>query len=84
VGGKTGTAQVASKESGVKDDDHAWFAGFAPAEDPKIVVAAILENGGHGGAAAAPVVQDLFAAYFGVPDEEPIPVDTKKKKSRRP
>ena len=84
VGGKTGTAQVASKESGVKDDDHAWFAGFAPAEDPKIVVAAILENGGHGGAAAAPIAQDLFAAYFGVPDEEPLPVDTKKNKNRRP
>lgn len=81
VGGKTGTAQVASKESGVKDDDHAWFAGFAPADAPSIVVAAIIENGGHGGAVAAPVVQDMFAAYFGVPDEPP-PAKTVVSKKR--
>jgi penicillin-binding protein 2 len=80
VGGKTGTAQVASKESGIKDDDHAWFAGFAPAEAPSIVVAAIVENGGHGGAVAAPIVQDLFAAYFGVPDEAPSVATVPKKK----
>ena len=83
VGGKTGTAQVASKESGVKDDDHAWFAGYAPADDPQIVVAAILENAGHGGAMAAPLVQDIFAAYFGIPDEPPPPVVEEKKKIKR-
>lgn len=82
VGGKTGTAQVASKESGIKDDDHAWFAGFAPADNPQIVVVALVENGGHGGAVAAPLVQDIFATYFGVPDEPVQAPQTTKKKVR--
>jgi len=44
--------------------DHAWFVGFAPAEAPEIVVAALVEHGGHGGSAAAPVVQKVLARYF--------------------
>jgi penicillin-binding protein 2 len=68
VGGKTGTAQVASRESGSKREDHAWFAGYAPADKPQIVAVAILENAGHGGAIAAPIVRDVMAAYFGVTD----------------
>lgn len=84
VGGKTGTAQVASKESGIKDDDHAWFAGYAPAEHPQIVVAALVENGGHGGVAAAPIAQDVFAAYFGIPDPPPEPKEKVKKRAPEP
>jgi penicillin-binding protein 2 len=61
VGGKTGTSQV-----GTKDEDHAWFAGYAPANDPKIVVVALVENGGHGGATAAPLVKQVMGTYFGV------------------
>jgi penicillin-binding protein 2 len=80
VGGKTGTAQVASRESGIKDEDHAWFAGYAPADNPKIVVAALVENGGHGGAEAAPIAQDVFAAYFGIPDPPPEEKNAPKKK----
>jgi penicillin-binding protein 2 len=83
VGGKTGTAQVASKESGIKDEDHAWFAGYAPADNPQIVVAAIVENGGHGGAEAAPIVQDIFAAYFGIPDPPPEEKKPPQKIARR-
>ena len=71
VGGKTGTAQVASRESGIKDEDHAWFAGYAPADNPRIVVAAIVENGGHRGVEAAPIAQDVLSAYFGIPDPPP-------------
>jgi cell division protein FtsI/penicillin-binding protein 2 len=44
--------------------DHAWFVGFAPATAPEIVVAAILEHGGHGGSAAGPIVQKVLARYF--------------------
>lgn len=66
VGGKTGTAQVASRESGGKLEDHAWFAGFGPAQDPQIVVVALVENGGHGGVAAAPIARQIFMQYFGV------------------
>lgn len=71
VGGKTGTAQVASRESGIKKEDHAWFAGFAPADKPRVVVVALVENGGHGGAVAAPIAQAVFKAYFGIKDEVP-------------
>ena len=70
VGGKTGTAQVASRESGVKREDHAWFAGFAPADKPRLVVVALVENGGHGGAVAAPIARDVFKSYFGIIDEQ--------------
>jgi penicillin-binding protein 2 len=73
VAGKTGTAQVVGlKHSEGLDDheiqfelrDHAWFVGFAPATAPEIVVAAILEHGGHGGSAAGPIVQKVLARYF--------------------
>lgn len=68
VGGKTGTAQVVSLHREGEADhfkDHAWFSGYAPAENPEIVVVALIENGGHGGAAAAPVVRAVMEAYFG-------------------
>lgn len=74
VGGKTGTAQVASRESGSKREDHAWFAGYAPADQPRIVVVAILENAGHGGAVAAPVVHDVMTSYFGIDDVQVVNV----------
>jgi len=73
VAGKTGTAQVVGLKhtEGLDDDeisfelrDHAWFVGFAPAEAPEIVVAAVVEHGGHGGSAAGPIVQKVLARYF--------------------
>lgn len=71
VAGKTGTAQVVSLDLGTGvHNDHAWFAGYAPAEDPKIVVAALVENGGHGGEAAAPMTKKVMEAFFGVSDEK--------------
>ncbi len=67
VGGKTGTSQVVALDRGGSHDalkDHAWFAGFAPADAPEIVVVALVENGGHGGVTAAPVVRQVLDAYF--------------------
>jgi penicillin-binding protein 2 len=72
VGGKTGTAQVASmKGKVVKSEDlpyeirdHAWFVGFAPVEDPQIAVVALVEHGGHGGSAAAPIVKAVMQEFF--------------------
>jgi penicillin-binding protein 2 len=72
VGGKTGTAQVASvKGKMIKSEDlpyeirdHAWFVAFAPADDPQIVVAAMVEHGGHGGSAAAPIVKAVMQEFF--------------------
>ena len=72
AGGKTGTTQVIGLKRGEKYDaskiaerfrDHAWYIAFAPADKPKIAVAIIVENGGKGGAAAAPIVRKAFD-YF--------------------
>ena len=68
AGGKTGTAQVYSLrgQKYVEDEvaerlrDHSWFIGFAPAENPKIAVAVLVENGGFGSLAAAPVARKVF------------------------
>ncbi|MBU4301975.1 MAG: hypothetical protein KKE56_04345 [Actinobacteria bacterium] len=54
VAGKTGTAEVKGVES------HAWFICFAPALDPEVAVAVIIENGGEGGKAAAPVAREVL------------------------
>lgn len=64
VAGKTGTAE--NELSGkVKNKDHAWFVGFAPADNPQIAVAVILEyNGSTGGSAAAPVARGVISAWL--------------------
>ncbi len=58
VAGKTGTAQNPHGE------DHAWFIGFAPYENPQVVVCVLVENGGGGGANAAPIARKLFRQFF--------------------
>ncbi|MEJ5300701.1 MAG: penicillin-binding protein 2 [Thermodesulforhabdaceae bacterium] len=72
IAGKTGTAQVIKFAERVENEskipkqfrDHAWFAGYAPTSDPEIVVVAIVEHGGHGGSAAAPIVASVIEEYF--------------------
>jgi penicillin-binding protein 2 len=74
VCGKTGTSQVVGLPLGDKTgkarrapsnfQDHALFVCFAPYAHPEIAVAVILENAGHGGAAAAPVARKVLDAYF--------------------
>ncbi len=73
VAGKTGTAQVVRLQEGVSSDQleshlqhHAWFVGWAPLDEPEIVVAAIVEHGGDGSRAAAPVVGRVIEAYLGL------------------
>ncbi len=80
MGGKTGTAQVVGREATVragadrsKLQDHAWFIAFAPLDQPKMVVVVFVENGGHGGLAAAPLAKALFEARFGIPSAAPPP-----------
>lgn len=58
IAGKTGTAQSPEGE------DHAWFCGFAPYDEPRITVTVLIENAGHGGALAAPVVKELIRFYL--------------------
>jgi penicillin-binding protein 2 len=69
IGGKTGTAQVASLQfvsaSGSEVDlrDNAWFVGLAPRKNPEIVVAVLYQGGEHG-SLAAPLARDVIKAYF--------------------
>jgi penicillin-binding protein 2 len=71
--GKTGTAQVVGIKQGEKYDasqlsernrDHAWFIAFAPADKPKIAMAVLVENGGHGGSTAAPIARKVLDYYL--------------------
>ncbi len=69
MGGKTGTAQVVSLEAacvGEKCRDHAWFVGFAPTDVPEIACAVVVEHGGFGAAAAAPIVGALMQRYYDI------------------
>ena len=72
MAGKTATAQIKSSKllKGEDSENHAWFAGFAPYENPEIVVVAIVEHGGHGGATAAPVVKSVMEEFFKINDEQ--------------
>lgn len=58
--GKTGSAEY----NMVKEDSHAWFTGFAPADDPEISVTIIVESVGSGGDYAVPIAKRIFDAYF--------------------
>jgi peptidoglycan glycosyltransferase len=60
--GKTGSAEFTNTTT----DSHAWFTGFAPADDPEICVTIIVENAGSGGSFAVPIAKRIFDAYFGV------------------
>jgi penicillin-binding protein 2 len=88
IAGKTGTAQVVA----LADDtlsrpdledvptelrDHAWFSAYAPADDPRIAVAVLVEHGGHGGGVAAPVARQVIEAFMAEeksrPERETLP-----------
>lgn len=80
MGGKTGTAQVYSTH-GKKDEkemkekpkhlqDHALFIGFAPFDNPEIVIAVIVENGQHGSSTASPIAVEMMRKYLEKPKEE--------------
>lgn len=60
VAGKTGTAEVFGK------DNHGLFVAFAPLDKPEVAIAVVVEHGGHGSSAAAPVARALLEKYFGV------------------
>jgi penicillin-binding protein 2 len=68
--GKTGTAQVVKQGQDRGRNlpydfrDHAWFAGWAPVADPRIVVVVVNEHGGHGSSGAAPLVMELITYYL--------------------
>jgi cell division protein FtsI/penicillin-binding protein 2 len=57
--GKSGTAEL-----GGKGEPHSWFIGFAPAENPQVAIAVLVERGGRGGERAAPLAGSLLSTYF--------------------
>jgi len=59
VAGKTGTAEVFKT-----GEPHSWFAGYAPADNPKIAVVVIAEHGGEGSTTAAPILREIVEKYF--------------------
>ena len=73
ISGKTGTAQVVGRtndphlsEKDIPDHfkDHAWFVSYAPSVDPQIAVAVLVEHGGHGSTAAAPIAREIIRTYL--------------------
>src|SRR4030042_7099244 len=82
VAGKTGTAQVVRLPENFKKGDmnrmplkfrdHAWFAAYAPFEDPKISIAVLVEHGGFGASAAAPIAKKVIAKYLNVEPFSPV------------
>jgi len=67
IAGKTGTAEKHVELPGFSGMmDQSWWCGYGPADNPTIVVCALIENGGHGGDAAAPAALKVFEQYFGV------------------
>ncbi len=80
IAGKTGTAQTAALKDDRKKDkdipkklrDHAWFVSYAPADEPRIAVAVLVENMGHGGSWAAPLAKQVIEAYVKLKPAEPV------------
>jgi penicillin-binding protein 2 len=72
VAGKTGSAQVVARSRLQRSphaeelQPHGWFIGFAPAEEPTIAFAVLVEHGRSGGESAAPLAREILAHYFGV------------------
>ena len=83
ISGKTGTSQIigrssdrnASKNRSKKElpnqfEPHAWFVAYAPSDNPKIAVSVIIEHGGHGASAAAPIAKELIKTYLGYTEDQ--------------
>jgi len=73
ISGKTGTAQVVGRKNDpdLSEKDlpdhfkaHAWFVAYAPSVDPQIAVAVLVEHGGHGSSAAAPIAREIIRTYL--------------------
>ncbi|MCD6388529.1 MAG: penicillin-binding protein 2 [Desulfobulbaceae bacterium] len=80
VAGKTGTSQVVrlAQYRSVPEDkvpykyrDHAWFTCFAPADNPEIAIAVLMEHSGHGGSQAAPLAKQVLEQYFNIKPDAP-------------
>jgi penicillin-binding protein 2 len=74
VMGKTGTAEILTRKRKKEEErdienyqptrSHAWFAGWAPAEDPELVIVVFVEHGGSGGRVAWPIARQILEGYY--------------------
>jgi penicillin-binding protein 2 len=79
ISGKTGTAEKVVPLSGYPSDhveDQSWWCGWGPSDDARLVVCALIENGGHGSTAAAPAALRVFEKFFGTPAPHGVLVKT--------
>ncbi|MEO3797633.1 penicillin-binding protein 2 [Nonomuraea sp. B10E15] len=67
IGGKTGTAEVWGKK------DTAWFASFAPTQNPQYIVVVMISQGGMGGSAAAPAAREIYEGIYGIKRPPAVP-----------
>jgi len=75
IAGKTGTAEKVVTLPGYTGlQNQSWWCGYGPTDNAKLVVCAVIENGGHGGTAAAPAAAEVFAKYFGVTVKPAAPI----------
>ena len=75
MAGKTGTAEYSgTRDSQDKLPSHAWFAGYAPAENPEYAFAVLVRDGGEGAFAAAPIARDIID-YLMSGEMPPLPQD---------
>ena len=94
IAAKTGTAQVIAMKQGEKyvakdvserNRDHAWYIAYAPADKPRIALAVLVENGGHGGDTAAPIARKAFDYYLlGKEPRHLVPAGVKEPKALAP
>ena len=89
VAGKTGTAQVVRLPDNFKKGDmnrmpqkfrdHAWFVAYAPFEDPKIAIAVLVEHGGFGASAAAPIAKKVIEKFLNLESSPPLESSEKER-----
>ena len=88
VMGKTGTAEIRTRNKKKTEEErdienytptrsHAWFAGWAPAEDPEIAIVVFVEHGGSGGRVAWPIAKSILEGYFTKIKTKPRPAPAK-------
>ena len=70
VAGKTGSAESYGKQA------NAWFAAYAPVDKPQYVVVVMIEEGGHGSSAAAPVARRILEAIYGISSDSDIRIES--------
>jgi penicillin-binding protein 2 len=78
ISGKTGTAEKVVQLAGYPAghvEDQSWWCGWGPSDNARLVVCAVIENGGHGSAAAAPAALKVFEKFFNVPGPQAVRVN---------